>query len=58
MKIYGSRTRLNKEYWLIDVTFVKTPEEKLQNLSLDLDDDLFWFSFIEATANAVTENDH
>ena len=24
---------------------MKNPEDKLQNLLLDLDDDLFWFSF-------------
>ena len=36
MDIYGSRTRSNKEYWLLDVSFVQKPEEKLQNLSLDL----------------------
>ena len=36
MDIYGSRTRSNKEYWLLDVSFVEEPEEKLRNLSLDL----------------------
>ena len=36
MDIYGSRTRSNKEYWLLDVSFVEKPEEKLENLSLDL----------------------
>ena len=36
MDIYGSRTRSNKEYWLLDVSFVQKPEEKLENLSLDL----------------------
>ena len=36
MEIYGSRTRSNKEYWLLDVSFVQNPEEKLENLSLDL----------------------
>ena len=30
----------------MDTTLVKNPEDKLQNLLLDLDDDLFWFSFI------------
>ena len=34
MDIYGSRTRLNKEYWLFDVSSVKNPNEKFQNLSL------------------------
>ena len=29
----------------LDTTLVKNPEDKLQNLLLDLDDDLFWFSF-------------
>ena len=36
MDIYGSRTRSNKEFWLLDVSFVQKPEEKLENLSLDL----------------------
>ena len=47
MQIYGSRTRLNKEYWLLDISSVNNPEEKLQNLSIDLDDDLFWYSNIQ-----------
>ena len=34
MAIYGSRTRLNKEYWLFDVSSVKNPDEKFENLSL------------------------
>ena len=29
----------------LDTTLVKNPEDKLQSLLLDLDDDLFWFSF-------------
>ena len=32
--IYGSRNRLNEEYWLFDVSSVKNPNEKFQNLSL------------------------
>ena len=36
MDIYGSRTRSNKEFWLLDVSLVQKPEEKLENLSLDL----------------------
>ena len=29
----------------MDTKLVKNPEDKLQNLLIDLDDDLFWFSF-------------
>ena len=29
----------------LDTKLVKNPDDKLQNLLLDLDDDLFWFSF-------------
>ena len=34
----------------MDTTLVKNPEDKLQNLLLDLDDDLFWFSFSGKTS--------
>ena len=44
-EIYGSRSRSNKEYWLIDVSYLENPEENLQNLIVDLDDDLFWYSY-------------
>ena len=29
----------------LDTKLVKNPDDKLQNLLLDFDDDLFWFSF-------------
>ena len=29
----------------MDTPLVQNPEDKLQNLLLDFDDDLFWFSF-------------
>ena len=41
---FNQRKRNNKEYWLLDITFLNTKaRSKLNNLKLDLDDDLFWF---------------
>ena len=56
MKIFGLRTRSDREYWLLDVSFVHNPEEKIQDLSLDLDDDLFWYSFMGDIAGYLSSN--
>ena len=42
----STRSRLNKEYWLLDVTLFDTIEEAILvlNLPLDLDDDFYLFS--------------
>ena len=45
--IYGQRTRSNKETWLVDITpgdTIENTQHLLQNLKLDLDDDMVWFS--------------
>ena len=43
---FNQRKRTNKEYWLLDITFLnRERNEKLQKLKLDLDDDVFWFAF-------------
>ena len=56
MKMFGVRSRSDWEYWLLDVSYVHNPEEKLQDLSLDLDDDLFWYSFIGDIAGYLNSN--
>ena len=56
MKMFGVRSRSDREYWLLDVSYVHNPEEKLQDLSLDLDDDLFWYSFIGDIAGYLNSN--
>ena len=30
MEIYGTRSRANKEYWLLDVSNVQNPKDKLK----------------------------
>ena len=49
VKWFNQRKRANKEFWLLDITHLdlikQTTNDKLQNLKLDLDDDLFWFSY-------------
>ena len=43
-KVFGLRNRSDKEYWLLDISAINNPEERLQDLFMDLDDDLIWFS--------------
>ena len=43
-KVFGLRNRSDRECWLLDISDLNNPEEKFQDLSMDLDDDLFWFS--------------
>ena len=48
----GKRTRKDKEYWLIDISALKTMENAklmLDNLPLDIDDDVFTFKFVNNT---------
>ena len=43
---FNQRERANKEIWLLDITSLGTTKiarERLKNLKLDLDDDLYWF---------------
>ena len=43
---FNQRKRANREFWLLDITSLGTIElarERLKNLKLDLDDDLYWF---------------
>ena len=45
---FNQRERANKEFWLLDITSLGTFElakERLKNLVLDLDDDLYWFAY-------------
>ena len=43
---FNQRKRINKEYWLLDITSLNTKTRgRLDNLKLDLDDDLFWFAY-------------
>ena len=45
---FNQRKRTNKEFWLLDITSLGTIEEakeRLKNLKLDLDDDLYWFAY-------------
>ena len=44
---FNQRERTNKEFWLFDITALGTiqlAKERLKNLKLDLDDDLYWFA--------------
>ena len=44
---FNQRKRANREFWLLDITSLGTIElarERLKNLKLDLDDDLYWFA--------------
>ena len=44
--LYSLRTNLNKEYWLIDVSYwnnIEEVHEEFQNLKLDLNDDLYLY---------------
>ena len=44
--IYNQRSRTNNEFWLLDVSAFPSNEDlrnKLNNLTLDLDDDLFLY---------------
>ena len=46
---FNQRKRTDKQYWLIDITYLSTINEKtneiLNDLKLDLDDDLFMFAY-------------
>ena len=43
---FNQRKKNNREYWLLDITSIKTEtKDKLNKLKLDLDDDLFWFEY-------------
>ena len=43
---FNQRKRTNREYWVLDTTSLnKETKDKLNNLKLDLDDDLFWFEY-------------
>ena len=48
----GKRTRKDKEYWLIDISALKTMKNAklmLDNLPLDIDDDVFTFKLVNNT---------
>ena len=48
MELYSSRSRSDQEYWLLDISLWTSPYKvmsKLNNLSLDLDDDLYFYSY-------------
>ena len=45
---FNQRKRTNKEFWLMDTTSlkkIKSTRDKLQILKLDLDDDVFWYTY-------------
>ena len=42
--LYSSRKRSDKEYWMLDVSSIENVFDELQDLSLDLDDDLYLYS--------------
>ena len=47
IKMYSLRTRIDREYWLLDVSYwpsVNDAINDLEELKLDLDDDLFLYS--------------
>ena len=48
---FNQRKRTNKEFWLLDITFLnrikKRTNDRLQKLKLDLDDDVYWFAYSE-----------
>ena len=49
IELFNQRERTNKEYWLLDVTWLSTlkaeTKDRLDNLKLDFDDDLLWFKY-------------
>ena len=48
----GKRTRKDKEYWLVDISALKTMENAksmLADLALDIDDDVYTFKFVNNT---------
>ena len=53
-KLFGLRTRADREYWMLDGGLLDNPEETLKDLSLDLDDDFFWYSY-KKKANVLVE---
>ena len=46
---FDQRERTNQEYWLLDITSLSRikaeTKDRLDNLKLDFDDDLFWFAY-------------
>ena len=48
IELYSTRTRADQEYWLLDISSWTSPYKvisQLNNLSLDLDDDLYFYSY-------------
>ena len=48
MELYSTRSRSDQEYWLLDISLWTSPYKvisTLKNLSLDLDDDLYFYSY-------------
>ena len=49
IELFAQRERTNKEYWLLDITSLSAlkaeTKDRLDNLKLDFDDDLFWFEY-------------
>ena len=42
-RIFNDRKRSRKEYWILDISYSNDPEQLLEELYLDLDDDLYLF---------------
>ena len=49
IELFDQRERTNKEYWLLDITSLSAlkaeTKDRLDNLKLDFDDDLYWFEY-------------
>ena len=61
INLYSLRSRTNREYWLLDVSYwssVNDAINDLEDLQLDLDDDLFLYFSTKRTNNAGEKNNH
>ena len=41
--IFSKRSKMSKEFWLVNTSNVKTLNNQLNNLNIDLDDDLYFY---------------
>ena len=50
MEIYGLRSNSRREHWLLDISYWTDSQEASKDLSklpTDLDDDLYWYKYLE-----------